>query len=172
VTPAVWVAGRGEASSVVGLMGEFRDWMGRDEPSDADLSASVERLLADPGSEYLLGSSSAGGRPCGVCQLRYRYGVWHSADDCWLEDLFVSERARGAGLGGALVRAAIERARKRGSRRVELDTDSDNRAAVALYEGLGFSAATAGGATRLLLRLYLGAPTEASAAKSGARGSG
>lgn len=170
MTPAVWVAGLGDAPRVAGLMGEFRDWMGRDRPSDADLRASVERLLADPDSEYLLASSSGAGQPGGVCQLRYRYGVWHSADDCWLEDLFVSERARGAGLGAALVGAAIDRARARGCRRVELDADSDNDAAVALYERLGFSAATASGATRLLLRLYL-TPFEPSPATSRGAGS-
>jgi ribosomal protein S18 acetylase RimI-like enzyme len=157
VSATVWVAGADEVSSVAGLMREFRDWMGRDRPSDADLRASIERLLADPDCEYLLAATEGSSEPRAVCQLRYRYGLWHSAEDCWLEDLYVSESARRAGLGAALARAAIERVRARGCRRVELDADSDNEAALALYERLGFSAATPSGATRLMLRLHLDA---------------
>ena len=60
------------------------------------------------------------------------------ADDCWLEDLFVEEDARGSGLGRALVEAALERARERGCARMELDVNEANAAALALYESLGF----------------------------------
>ncbi len=136
-------------------MADFRDWQGRTAPADADLRRSVDRLIADPVTEYLLGACDPDGRPEGVCQLRYRYGLWYSAEDCWLEDLFVTDRARGRGVGRALVEAAIERARERGCRRVDLDAASDNHAALGLYGRLGFSAETASEARLLLLRLPL-----------------
>ena len=60
------------------------------------------------------------------------------AEDCWLEDLFVREEARRFGLGRALVDAAVERARERGCKRIELDVNEDNTAARALYEACGF----------------------------------
>lgn len=123
-----------DAADVARLMVAFRDWQGRDEPGDAAFEAGVRRLLADPNAEFLL----AGDPPRGVCQLRYRYGLWHDADDCCLEDLFVDESARGSGLGRALVEAAFERARARGCRRVELDANEANAPAIALYESLGF----------------------------------
>lgn len=153
----VWVASEAEVEEVARLMGEFRDWQGRERPGDAELAASVERLLGDPGAEFLLaaGGGAGAGSAAAVCQLRYRYGLWHSAEDCWLEDLFVSAAARGGGMGRALVEAAVERARRRGCRRIELDADSDNEAAIALYRSFGFSARTASGATRLMLRLPL-----------------
>jgi GNAT superfamily N-acetyltransferase len=47
--------------------------------------------------------------------------------------------ARRAGLGRALVRAALERAEARGCRRVELDVNEDNTDAIAFYRGLGFT---------------------------------
>lgn len=58
--------------------------------------------------------------------------------ECTLEDLFVREETRGAGLGRALVDAALERARARGCRRIQLDVNEANPAAVALYESAGF----------------------------------
>jgi len=64
--------------------------------------------------------------------------VWKSAEDCWLEDLFVREDARRSGLGRALVDAAVERARERGCKRIELDVNEDNVPARALYEACGF----------------------------------
>ncbi len=152
-----WLAAPGDAPAVAALMAEFRDWHDRDFPSDPDLRRSVERLIEDPETEYLLGAGDRGREPEGVCQLRYRYGLWYSAEDCWLEDLFVRGSARGDGLGRALVEAAVERARARGCRRVDLDAASDNHAALALYEQMGFSAETSSGARLLLLRLALAA---------------
>ncbi len=84
--------------------------------------------------EFLLG----GDPPAGVVQLRYRYGVWWDAEDCCVEDVFVRADARGSGLGRELVSAAIDRARERGCRRMELDTGADNAPAQGLYRSLGF----------------------------------
>jgi ribosomal protein S18 acetylase RimI-like enzyme len=49
----------------------------------------------------------------------------------------VREGARRAGLGRALVQAAVDRARDRGCRRIELDVNEDNAAALALYQSCG-----------------------------------
>lgn len=152
----VWRAGAEEAETVAGLLVEFRDWFGRDTPSSASFLSSVRRLIEDPSVEYLLGAAAAGEHPAGVCQLRFRYAVWHAAEDCWLEDLFVRDEARGSGLGLALTLGALDRARDRGCARVELDVNESNGPARNLYEGLGFAAAAAQGEPRnLLMRLAL-----------------
>ena len=66
------------------------------------------------------------------------------------------ESARGAGLGRALVEAALERARERGCGRIQLDTNEGNIGARALYESLGFSAwAETPGGNNLLMRRRL-----------------
>jgi ribosomal protein S18 acetylase RimI-like enzyme len=83
-----------------------------------------------------------------VAQLRYRFGIWKAAPDCWLEDLFVSGTARRRGVGAALVQTALERAEARGCRRIELDVNESNAGALALYERFGFSAQSKGGARR------------------------
>jgi ribosomal protein S18 acetylase RimI-like enzyme len=119
---------------VARLLTEFRDHEGRDWPPEESIRAGVERLMARDDTEYLLG----GDPPAGVVQLRYRWGVWWDAEDCNMEDVFVRAEARGSGLGRALVSAAIDRARERGCRRMELDTGEDNAPAQGLYRSLGF----------------------------------
>ena len=94
--------------------------------------------MAGGDGEYLLAAVADDGEPGGVCQVRFRWSVWKSAEDCWLEDLYVREAARGSGLGRALVEAAFDRARERGCRRIELDVNEDNAPARALYEACGF----------------------------------
>ena len=139
MTPRVWLATPSEAGIVAGLLVEFRDHSGHDWPSANSFLASVERLMEQPSGEFLLGTPHDDSAPAGVCQLRYRHSVWTASDDCWLEDLFVRETARGVGLGAALVEAALDRARERGCRRVELDANEANEPALALYRRLGFS---------------------------------
>jgi ribosomal protein S18 acetylase RimI-like enzyme len=141
-----------EAAEVARLMIGFRNWWSREEPGDAVFEAGVRRLLADPNTEFLL----AGDPALGVCQLRYRYGVWHDGEDCCLEDIFVEKEARGSGLGKALVEAAFARARERGCARIELDVNEANPVALALYESLGFESwSDPPGGRNLLMRRRL-----------------
>ena len=137
--PEVWVADERDAAHVSALMAGFRDHMGRAEPPTAQLQATVDALLRDPATEFLLATPDGRNEPAGVCQLRFRLAIWTGVGDCWLEDLFVRDDARRSGLGRALVTAAFERAAARGCRRVELDVDDDNESAIALYEAMGFS---------------------------------
>jgi ribosomal protein S18 acetylase RimI-like enzyme len=154
-TAHVWRAEPREAEQVAALLIGFRNHLGFDWPSDNAFLASVERLIEDPATEYLLGAPQAGARPAGVVQLRFRWSVWRAAEDCELEDLFVSPQARRGGLGRALVEAAIGRARERGCRRIALDTAERNEAAVPLYRSFGFSDEAYEGGRAMLLRLAL-----------------
>jgi GNAT superfamily N-acetyltransferase len=155
-TARAWLARPDEAATVARLMIGFRDHYGRAEPPDQTFHDGVERLIAREDTEYLL--AAAGGsdsEPGGVCQLRYRHSLWTASEDCWLEDLYVREPDRRAGLGQALVAAAIERARSRGCGRIELDVSQENRGAWALYERMGFSADYKPPAPNVLMGLRL-----------------
>ena len=132
----VWRAEAAEAADVARLIAEFGTWWGKNVVPEDEVRASVERIMSGDDGEYLLGAVN--GEPVGVCQMRFRWSVWKSAEDCWLEDLFVREEARRSGLGRALVEAALERARARGCKRIELDVNEDNAPARALYEACGF----------------------------------
>jgi ribosomal protein S18 acetylase RimI-like enzyme len=153
--PRVWRAERREAQDVARLLVAFRNHLGFDWPSDNAFLASVERLIDDPATEYLLGAAGRDSPALGVVQLRYRWSVWRASHDCLLEDLFVDPGARRSGLGRALVQAAIDRARARACRRIELDTAETNEAALALYRSAGFDNDAYEGGRALCLRLHL-----------------
>jgi ribosomal protein S18 acetylase RimI-like enzyme len=151
--PRVWVAGEADAESVSALMAGFRDHIGRDRPTDAEIRGTVDVLLNDADTEFLLAARDEQDVPAGVCQLRYRLAVWTSTDDCWLEDLYVTDEARGTGLGRALIATAFERARARGCARVQLDVAEDNARAIDVYREAGFGTEPgAPGRTMLITR--------------------
>ncbi|QRV01779.1 GNAT family N-acetyltransferase [Arcanobacterium phocisimile] len=56
----------------------------------------------------------------------------------WVEDVVVDEAARGKGVGASLVAAAIELAKKRGAKTVDLTSRPSREAANRLYQRAGF----------------------------------
>ena len=149
----IWVAGAPDAEQVSRLMAAFRDHIDRDQPADDEIRATVDALLRDPDTEFLLAAPDGSDAAAGVCQLRFRLSVWTAAHDCWLEDIYVSDEARGTGLGRALIAEAFDRARARGCRRVQLDVAEDNERAIAVYRRAGFGTEPgAPGRTMLITR--------------------
>jgi ribosomal protein S18 acetylase RimI-like enzyme len=145
----VWRAAADEAPVVAALLGGFRDHLGYDGPDDASLEASVERIIARDDAEFLLAGD---GEAVGVAQVRYRWSVWWATEDCWLEDLYVRDEARGSGVGRLLAEEVLRRAADRGCARVELDVNTENPPALALYRSLGFETGKTGGQDLLMRR--------------------
>ncbi|HEY1763057.1 MAG TPA: GNAT family N-acetyltransferase [Acidimicrobiales bacterium] len=56
----------------------------------------------------------------------------------WIEDVVVDETARGLGVGEQMTMAAVDDARRRGVRSVDLTSRPTREAANALYQKLGF----------------------------------
>jgi GNAT superfamily N-acetyltransferase len=159
VPARAWLAEFDEAETVGRLLVAFREWQGRSWPSDNAILAGVERLLEDRATQFLLAAPDDDSAPIGIAQLRYRHSIWMAAEDCWLEDVFVIEPARRQGVGAALVELALEQARERGCRRVELDVAEANEGALALYRRYGFSESSKSSGSRdLFLGLRLDDP--------------
>ena len=129
------IAGLPDRDEVASLIGAFRDYLDGDVPTDGEIAAALDHLLDDPATEILV----AGEPIVGFAQVRFRHSVWTGSEDAWLEDVFVLEDSRKAGIGRMLVEAAIGRARKRGGGRIQLETNAANEPAVDLYESLGFA---------------------------------
>lgn len=60
--------------------------------------------------------------------------TWVVSDDCYLEDLFVDEEIRGAGLGRALLDDLVALSRANGWSRLYWHTDENNHRARKLYD--------------------------------------
>lgn len=61
-----------------------------------------------------------------------------------IEAVRIESSLRGKGLGSELIRHAVERARQRGCRLVQLTSDNSRKGAHRLYERLGFKASHVG----------------------------
>ncbi len=126
-------AGPADLDTVTALLCAFRDWWGSTTPADETFRSTAERLLVDPNTEFLLAGES------GLAQLRFRLSAWTGTEDCWLEDLYVNDDARGTGLGRSLVQACFERASARAAAAGSSSTStSPTRRAIKLYTSLGF----------------------------------
>jgi ribosomal protein S18 acetylase RimI-like enzyme len=99
---------------------------------------ALEEIVADPNSVLFL--ARLGGVVVGTLTLAlYRIPTGLKA---WIEDVVVDAGATRHGIGAALNRAALEEARRRGARAVDLTSRPDREAANRLYVRLGFQRRT------------------------------
>ncbi len=142
------------------LLAGLRAWLGRTEPSVESFAARVAALIPASQHEFILWADT------GICALSFRESTWSDGGGvCCIEDLYVEGHERGRGIGRALALAAIDRARQRSCYRIELDVSRANLAALAFYQGLGFSWIEDDfKADNLVLRLAL--PTDSGTAPS------
>jgi GNAT superfamily N-acetyltransferase len=73
-------------------------------------------------------------RTFGLVHFIYHRSTWTTSDDCYLQDLFVAEDARGGGIGRALIEHVYEHAQRRGVSRVYWQTHESNHNAMLLYD--------------------------------------
>jgi GNAT superfamily N-acetyltransferase len=74
------------------------------------------------------------GQTLGFALHHPHLSTWVAGEDCYLEDLFVADTARGRGVGRALIDDLIALARAKGWHRLYWHTDEDNARARALYD--------------------------------------
>jgi GNAT superfamily N-acetyltransferase len=88
-----------------------------------DAYEPVHGLVAESGGELL-----------GLTHYLFHRSTTAIAPNCYLQDLFTSEAARGKGVGRALINGVYQRAKLAGSPRVYWLTHETNRTAMQLYD--------------------------------------
>jgi GNAT superfamily N-acetyltransferase len=74
------------------------------------------------------------GQIVGIAHYIFRPSTWEVEDFCYLEDLFVDPKVRGAGVGRALINELEKIAIAKGSKRLYWTTAPDNEVARKLYD--------------------------------------
>ena len=98
---------------------------------------AVRQALADDRHALIL-VTRQGGRPVGVAYLSFGLILERGGTAMFLEELYVVPELRGREIGTALLRAALDAARARGCRSVELEVERSHARAANLYARAGF----------------------------------
>jgi GNAT superfamily N-acetyltransferase len=113
------------------------------EDVDAAIWAAFEAIDADPRNELIVADD--GGAVVGTMQLTFLPGLSRGgAERLQIEAVRVRADLRGRGLGRRMMAYAVDRARERGCRMVQLTTDKRRTDAHRFYASLGFVASHEG----------------------------
>jgi GNAT superfamily N-acetyltransferase len=113
------------------------------EEVDAATWAAFEAIDADPGNELVVADDD--GEIVATCQLTFTPGLSRGgATRMTIEAVRVRATRRGGGIGKQLISYALDRARARRCRIVQLTTDKRRADAHRFYASLGFTASHEG----------------------------
>ncbi|HZP94247.1 MAG TPA: GNAT family N-acetyltransferase [Burkholderiales bacterium] len=99
----------------------------------------IELLLLQPDTRAaVLVGRRGDGRAIGMVSAQLVISTAEGAASAWIEDVVVHPDYRGRGLGGRLLRAALDWAARQGATRAQLLADRTNRAALGMYRHLGW----------------------------------
>jgi GNAT superfamily N-acetyltransferase len=87
----------------------------------------------------LVAQELGGSRLFGFLDMEFRQRLGHPRPQAWVNDLVVTEGARGQGVGRALLASAEELARRRGCFRMSLETGAHREAAHRFYRREGWT---------------------------------
>jgi GNAT superfamily N-acetyltransferase len=99
-----------------------------------EVTTSTWARLIDPAHLMQARLAVEGETVLGFAIHHHHCSTWVAGDDCYLEDLFVSEAARGKGVGRALIEDLSAIAMAKGWHRLYWHTDEGNSRARALYD--------------------------------------
>lgn len=113
-------------------LGLWLDYTAGEIPIESELHALTFRRLCD--GRDLHGVVAVDDQPIGFAHYYFHPSTWAISSPCYIQDLYVSTRARGRGIGRRLVDEVCGRARRAGSPVAHWNTRSGNDAAHALYD--------------------------------------
>lgn len=126
--------GRQELEELLPLVAGYQRFYGA-EP-DVERNRNFFSRFLQPSDEGLLLGAWLDGGLVGFATLYWFFSSTKAAESVLMNDLFVREDARGAGIGKALINSALDQARRRGAAHLEWFTAPDNLAAQRLYDSM------------------------------------
>ena len=105
-----------------------------DVPLAPEVTSATWARLMDAASPVKARLAEADSRVIGFAIHLHHPSTWVATEDCYLEDLFVADEARGKGAGRALIDDLITLARLHGWARLYWHTNAGNTRARALYD--------------------------------------
>jgi ribosomal protein S18 acetylase RimI-like enzyme len=122
-------------ADLIRALEEVVDDSGEPEDSSPVTPEYVRSYLAYPDS-YVLVAEEAG-QVVGLLSYSIRPNLFHAADSALIEELIVDDRARGRGVGSALMRHLLALLEARGCAEVSVSTMPDNHGAIRFYHSHG-----------------------------------
>jgi GNAT superfamily N-acetyltransferase len=107
------------------------------DPADEDLLALARTLIGDPDQGVQLIARDYAGAAVGFATIFWTWSTLSASRLGVMNDLFVSEGARGGGVADALIAACVERCRERGATELAWQTAHTNLRAQAVYDRVG-----------------------------------
>lgn len=149
--PEVSLASPGQAGVAGRLLYEFNTEFGAPGPTTAELAARFKFLLVRDDVLVLL--SGPAEAPTGFAFLTLRPTPYYDGALAQLEELYVQPDLRGQGIGTALLKTALLRARERGAAEMHINVDEVDTDTRRFYERHGFTNIEPGKDYRMLCYL-------------------
>lgn len=131
-------ATRADIPGIVALYADDMLGAAREDPADLSVyEAAFARLEANPNEQVLVAERD--GRLLGTMHLTITGGLSHRGmTRAQIEAVRVAAAERGGGIGTAMIRWAIDEARRQGCGLVQLTSNRQRTDAARFYERLGF----------------------------------
>ena len=126
-----------DVPALSGLLSELFSQETEFTPNDDAQRRGLARIIANPDVGIILVARD-GGAVLGMVNVLFTVSTALGERVAILEDMVVSSRTRGVGIGGRLLEHAIKIARENGCRRITLLTDRTNDSAQRFYGRYGF----------------------------------
>ncbi|MDE1158650.1 MAG: GNAT family N-acetyltransferase [Neorhizobium sp.] len=137
IRPAV----RQDAATLLGFILELAIY----EKAENEVLATVETVetsIFGEGSVTRAIVCEQDGQAIGMAIFFFNYSTWQARNGLYLEDLYVTPKARGAGAGKALLKRLAQIAVEEGCGRFEWSVLDWNEPAIKVYEAIGAEAQT------------------------------
>jgi GNAT superfamily N-acetyltransferase len=136
-TTQIHLAREEDLDDLLPLMRAYCDFYGV-APTDAALLAMSRALIADPEREGVqLIARDANRTAVAFATVFWTWQTLSASRAAVMNDLFVAEHARGAGIAEALIAACGDAARTHGAPKLVWQTAKDNLRAQAVYDRVG-----------------------------------